>query len=243
MPRKGEPGGKHTGRWVAYYRASTDKQGKSGLGLEAQKAAVASYLNGGQWTLVGEFTEVESGRKQKKRPRLDEALTACKKLKAKLIVAKLDRLARNVAFISALMESSVEFVAADMPFANRLNLHIMAAFAEHEGEQISNRTRDALAAAKARGVKLGGPNIREAAQIGAQSNRAAADQFAANLAPLIREATEQRGDDLSRDRARANAPGHQDSKGRAVDPRAGVQHPQAHGGQRMTYNGLIWLWW
>ncbi len=187
MPRRGEPGGQHSGKWVAYYRVSTEKQGKSGLGLNAQKAAVATYLNGGPWTLVGEFTEVESGRKQKKRPRLDEALTACKKLKAKLIVAKLDRLARNVAFISALMESSVEFVAADMPFANRLNLHIMAAFAEHEGEQISNRTRDALAAAKARGVKLGGPNIREAAQIGAQSNRAAADQFAANLAPLIRE--------------------------------------------------------
>jgi DNA invertase Pin-like site-specific DNA recombinase len=137
---------KHSGKWVSYLRVSTDKQGASGLGLEAQRKAVADYLNGDKWTLAKEFVEIESG-KRSDRPKLAEALALCKKLKAKLIVAKLDRLGRNVHFLSGLMESGVDFVAVDQPFANKLTIHILAAVAEHEREMISTRTRDALAAA------------------------------------------------------------------------------------------------
>jgi DNA invertase Pin-like site-specific DNA recombinase len=177
---------KHTGTWVSYLRVSTDKQGKSGLGLEAQRKAVADFLNGGKWTLAEEFVEIESG-KRGDRPELAKALAACKKLKAKLVVAKLDRLARNVHFVSGLMESGVDFVAADMPFANRLTVHILAAVAEHEREAISQRTKAALAAAKARGVTLGGPALDRARLIGNAGNRKAADRFAANVKPIIAE--------------------------------------------------------
>jgi DNA invertase Pin-like site-specific DNA recombinase len=144
------------GRFVAYYRVSTDKQGRSGLGLEAQREAVRSFLNGGNWSLADAVTEVESG-KRNDRPELDRALGLCRLYGATLVVAKLDRLARNVAFISKLMESGVDFVAVDFPQANRLTVHILAAVAEHEAAMISQRTRAALAAAKARGVKLGNP--------------------------------------------------------------------------------------
>jgi hypothetical protein len=133
---------------VAYYRVSTEKQGRSGLGLEAQQEAVRSYLNGGAWTLVAEVVEVESGKKND-RPRLAEALRLCRLHGAVLIIAKLDRLARNVAFISNLMESGVEFTAVDFPQANRLTVHILAAVAEHEREMISKRTKDALASKRA----------------------------------------------------------------------------------------------
>ena len=143
------------GRFVAYFRVSTDRQGKSGLGLEAQEAAVMGYLNGGTWALVERFTEVESGRKSD-RPALARALAACRAHNATLIIAKLDRLARNVAFVSGLMEAGVDFVAVDFPQANRLTVHILAAVAEHEARMISERTRQALQAAKARGAKLGG---------------------------------------------------------------------------------------
>lgn len=142
-------------RFIAYYRVSTDKQGKSGLGLEAQQQAVRQYLNGGAWELVAEFTEVESGKRDD-RPQLAAALAACRKHKATLVIAKLDRLARNVSFIANLMEAGTDFVAVDMPEANKLVLHIMAAMAQHEREAISARTKAALAAAKARGQKLGG---------------------------------------------------------------------------------------
>jgi DNA invertase Pin-like site-specific DNA recombinase len=113
----------HFGKFVAYFRVSTDRQGKSGLGLHAQREAVMDYLNGGSWTLVAEFTEVEGG-KHSDRPELEKALAACKKHKAKLVIAKLDRLSRNLAFIAALMESGAEFVAADMPHATKLTIHI-----------------------------------------------------------------------------------------------------------------------
>ena len=142
-------------RFIAYYRVSTTKQGQSGLGLEAQQQAVRQYLNGGAWELVGEFTEIESGKKDD-RPQLAAALAACRKHKATLVIAKLDRLARNVAFIANLMEAGTDFVAVDMPEANKLVLHIMAAMAQHEREAISARTKAALAAAKARGKVLGG---------------------------------------------------------------------------------------
>jgi resolvase-like protein len=125
----------HTGRYIAYYRVSTARQGRSGLGLEAQRQAVREHLDGGRWKLVAEFTEVESG-KRSDRPKLADALKACRLQGTKLIIAKLDRLARNVAFISNLMESKVEFEAVDFPQANRLTIHIMAAIAEHEAKMI-----------------------------------------------------------------------------------------------------------
>jgi len=141
---------------IAYYRVSTARQGASGLGLEAQRAAVLHHIcSGGQ--LVGEYTEIESGKKYTNRPQLQAALQECRRRKATLLIAKLDRLGRNVAFISALMESGADFVCCDNPHANRLLLHMLAAFAEHERDQISQRTKAALAAAKARGVKLGNP--------------------------------------------------------------------------------------
>jgi DNA invertase Pin-like site-specific DNA recombinase len=143
------------GKFVSYLRVSTARQGISGLGLEAQRESVASYLNGGKWSLVKEVVEVESG-KRNDRPAIAEALRLCRLHRATLIIAKLDRLARNVHFISSLMESGVEFIAVDFPQANRLTVHILAAVAEHEASMISARTKSALAAAKARGVELGG---------------------------------------------------------------------------------------
>ena len=180
------------GKFVAYYRVSTDRQGRSGLGLEAQQEAVRSYLNGGPWQLVAEVTEVESG-KRADRPKLARALTLCRLHGATLVIAKLDRLARNVAFVSNLMESGVEFVAVDFPKANRLTVHILAAVAEHEAAMISTRTKAALAAAKARGTKLGGDrgNIARVSAIGNQAStivRAArADERAGDLLPTIRD--------------------------------------------------------
>jgi DNA invertase Pin-like site-specific DNA recombinase len=177
---------RHGGNWVSYLRVSTDRQGQSGLGLEAQRKAVLDFLNGGNWKLAEEFVEVESG-KRNNRPKLAAAIATCKRLKARLVVAKLDRLARNVAFISKLLESGVEFTAADMPFANKLTIHILAAVAEHEREAISARTKAALDAAKARGVKLGGPRLKEAQCRGVASNKANADRFAANVLPIIHQ--------------------------------------------------------
>src|SRR5215469_14583256 len=115
----------HYGKFVAYFRVTTDRQGKSGLGLEAQREAVMNYLDGGRWTLIGEFTEVESG-KRNDRPELVKALAACKRQKAKLVIAKLGRLGRNSAFIATLLESGVEFVAVDNPHANELTVHFLA---------------------------------------------------------------------------------------------------------------------
>lgn len=168
------------GNFIAYYRVSTIRQGESGLGLEAQQKAVADHLNGGDWKIIAEYTEIESG-KRNDRPKLAEAIALCKKHKATLIIAKLDRLARNVHFISGLMESGVEFVATDNPNANRLMLHMLAAFAEHEREQISKRTKDALQAAKARGVQLG----KHGSQVLSRQNHDKALTFAASLAPVI----------------------------------------------------------
>ena len=143
------------GNFISYLRVSTARQGASGLGLEAQREAVSRYLNGGRWKLVREIVEVESG-KRNDRPAIAEALRLCRLHKATLVIAKLDRLARNVHFISSLMESGVDFVACDFPEANRLTVHILAAVAEHEATMISARTKVALTAAKARGVSLGG---------------------------------------------------------------------------------------
>lgn len=143
---------------VAYLRVSTDKQGKSGLGLEAQREAVARYVAANGVDLIAEHIEVETGKGANalsKRPELVAALATAKREKAGLIIAKLDRLARNVHFISGLMETGVEFAVADMPNADRFQLHLFAALAEKEAEVISQRTKAALAAAKDRGTELG----------------------------------------------------------------------------------------
>ncbi len=185
-----ESKGKGT-KYVAYYRVSTDKQGRSGLGLEAQRRAVLDYLNGNGWEIVEEFTEIESG-KRNDRPELLKALAACRLRRATLVIAKLDRLARNVAFISNLMDSGVDFRAVDFPEANRLTIHILAAVAEHEAAMISQRTKDALAAARARGVKLGNDNLTDAIRaMGRQASaRVVTDRArkrAALVIPTIRE--------------------------------------------------------
>lgn len=176
-------------QFVTYLRVSTERQGQSGLGLEAQRAAVAAYVLG-RGKAVAEFVEVESG-KRADRPQLARALAEAKRVGAVLLIAKLDRLARNVAFTANLLESGVEVTAADMPEANRFVLHIMAAVAEQEGRAISERTKAALAAAKARGVKLGWSNPEraseqpQAAKKGAAVNRARALSHAENVSPVI----------------------------------------------------------
>jgi DNA invertase Pin-like site-specific DNA recombinase len=146
------------GKFVSYYRVSTARQGQSGLGLDAQREAVMRHLSAGGWPPLAEFTEVETGKGSNaldRRPQLQAALAFARKHKATLIIAKLDRLARNVAFISQMMEAKVDFIAVDNPHATRLTLHILAAVAEHEREMISDRTKAALAAAKAQGRVLG----------------------------------------------------------------------------------------
>jgi DNA invertase Pin-like site-specific DNA recombinase len=180
----------HRGRFIAYYRVSTDKQGRSGLGLEAQQAAVQARLNGGPWTLAAEFTEIESGRRSK-RPQLLAALAACKKQKAKLVVAKLDRLTRNVRFMLTLLDSGVEVLFCDMPEVTgamgRFLLTTMASTAELEAGLVSERTKAALAAAKQRGVRLGVMG----AEVLAPRYHAEARERAKQLAPIIRELREQ----------------------------------------------------
>lgn len=187
------------GKYVSYIRVSTARQGASGLGLEAQQEAVTRFLNGGAWELIAEFKEVETGKGSDalaKRPQLRAALEACRKQGATLVIAKLDRLARNVHFVSGLMESKVKFVACDMPDANELTIHMMAAFAEHEAKRISQRTKEALAVAKARGVKLGkagAANLRP----NVEQRQAVANAFAEKLRPIfagmVAEKLSQRG--------------------------------------------------
>jgi DNA invertase Pin-like site-specific DNA recombinase len=144
--------------YVAYYRVSTDRQGRSGLGLDAQRAAVQEFLNRSEGKLRAEFTEVQSG-KDDTRAQLTDALKLCKLTNSTLLIAKLDRLSRNVAFLATLQQSSTKFVACDLPEANELVVHILAAVAQAERKAISERTKSALAAARARGVRLGNPRL------------------------------------------------------------------------------------
>ena len=206
----------HRGKFVAYYRVSTDKQGRSGLGLEAQRQAVRDRLDGGAWQLVGEYTEVESGRRNA-RPEFEKALAACKKHKAKLVVAKLDRLSRNAGFLLTLLDSGVEVLFADMPqipgAMGKFVVGVMAQVAELEAGLISERTKAALAAAKARGVRLGPHGA-----ILASRYRAEADERAQTLAPTLRE-LQGRGmslRDMARELTRRKVP----------TPRGGHWHPQ-----------------
>lgn len=178
-------------RLVAYERVSTARQGQSGLGLEAQRRQIAEFAATRGAEVLARFTEVESGRKAD-RPELAKALHHAKVTGATLVIAKLDRLSRNAAFLLALRDSGVKFVAVDMPEANDLTVGIMALVAEAEREAISRRTKEALASAKARGVKLGNPNGAAAlkrAGKGGGALRAAvsanAAAFAADLAPVI----------------------------------------------------------
>jgi DNA invertase Pin-like site-specific DNA recombinase len=177
---------------VAYYRVSTETQGRSGLGIEAQKTAVARFAEAEGLEVIAELVEVETGKGTdalERRPLLREALTVARKSKAAVCVAKLDRLSRDVAFISGLMAQRVPFVVTELgadvdPFM----LHIYAALSEKERALISERTRLALAAKKAQGVRLGNPtNLREAQAKSVVANREAADKFAANVLPVVRQ--------------------------------------------------------
>jgi DNA invertase Pin-like site-specific DNA recombinase len=178
------------GNFVAYYRVSTQKQGESGLGLEAQRAAVKSFLDGGRWHIVAEFTEVESGAKSD-RPELAKAFAACRARRATLVISKLDRLSRDAHFLLGLHKAGVKFVAVDMPEANEMIVGLMAVIAEGERRMISQRTKTALAAAKARGTVLGGFRgyvpTREDSLASTAVLKARAKAFANDLAPILAE--------------------------------------------------------
>ena len=214
------------GKFISYVRVSTERQGRSGLGLEAQRQAIESFLDGGHWDVIQEFVEVESG-KNNQRPKLAEALAACKRTGATLLIAKLDRLSRNVAFIANLIESGVKFVAVDMPQATEFTVHILAAVAQHERKMISRRTKEALLAAKARGVRLGSPkNLTEEAQekgrvLGVQALKREADEFSRRLYANIRS-FQQQGLSLRAIAQRLNAEGTLTARGKL-----GAWTPQA----------------
>jgi DNA invertase Pin-like site-specific DNA recombinase len=171
-------------RFVAYFRVSTQKQGESGLGLEAQQKSVADFVRNGAGEIMAEFTEIESGKKSD-RIQLAEAIALCRNEGYTLLVAKLDRLARNVHFISSLQHSKVDFLACDNPHATPFLIHILSAVAEHEANMISTRTRQALEACKARGVKLGNPNP-DVAKLNAGAVKAKT-AFASKMAPIVAE--------------------------------------------------------
>jgi DNA invertase Pin-like site-specific DNA recombinase len=175
-------------KFVSYLRVSTDRQGRSGLGLEAQRKAVADFLNGGSWTLVAEFVEIESGGDDD-RPELAKALAMCRIQNAVLVIAKLDRLSRDPAFLLGLQKAGVRFVAADMPDANEAMVGFMAVMAGWERKMIGERTRQALQAAKARGTKLGNPGNLRNQEIGRARGRTRRTEMArsraADLAPIL----------------------------------------------------------
>lgn len=222
------------GKFVAYYRVSTAEQGASGLGLDAQKDAVRRYLNGGSWDLIAEFTEVESG-KRSDRPVLAQAMKRCRLTGATLLIAKLDRLSRNVHFLSGLMEQGVDFIACDLPKANKLTVHIMVAVAEQEREAISARTKAAMAAIKARLdanekyvsrrsgkviTRLGNPKGLSVSkpELGPAAVRAKARAFAASVIPTIREIQTDGSPSLATIAARLNALHVQSAAGKPWTP-------------------------
>jgi DNA invertase Pin-like site-specific DNA recombinase len=201
---------------VTYLRVSTERQGRSGLGIEGQRSAVETYVAQTSANIVREFVEVESGRHDA-RPRLAEALAFARRSKATLLVAKLDRLSRSVKFIATVLDSGVEFAAADVPDANRLLLHVLAAVAEAEARATSNRTKDALQAAKERGTALGSHNPAvptlsaharaKGQKLGADANRRKAVEAYADLQGYISELREQ-GLSLRAIAQRLNDDGH-----------------------------------
>lgn len=171
-------------KFIAYYRVSTDHQGINGLGMDAQREAVRRFLNGG--ILLAEFSEVESG-KRRDRPELAKALEVCRIEKATLLIAKLDRLARNAAFVLGLRDSGVEFIACDMPQANRLTIGILAVIAEHEAQMISQRTKEGLAAARRRGVKLGGGDHSRSIKLCHAVLAKKREEFKARVMPIVKQ--------------------------------------------------------
>jgi DNA invertase Pin-like site-specific DNA recombinase len=211
---------------IAYYRVSTKQQGKSGLGLDGQREALEQFIGQQQGDIIGQYREVETG-KRADRPELLKAIAHAKRSKAVLVVAKLDRLSRNVAFLSRLMESGVDFVACDNPHANRFTCHILASVAEFEAQQISDRTKAALASAKRRGIKLGSsrPNHwagredrrRAGAQKGAvaagQVHREQAQDAYGDLYAVVLEARA-KGQTLRQIAAQLNTEGHTTRNGR-----------------------------
>lgn len=210
------------GRFVTYCRVSTKRQGDSGLGLEAQRKAVETYLNGGDWQLCGEFVEIESGKSDTNRPQLQRAIQACRVYGAKLLIAKFDRLSRDAHFLLGLEKAGIEFVACDNPHANRLTVGIMALVADEERRAISSRTKAALAAAKARGVKLGGDRgavlSEETKAKGNAVRTAKADSRAADLLPIIREIRETGATTLQAVADALNARGITTARGGAWSP-------------------------
>ena len=226
-------------RVIAYYRVSTDDQGRSGLGIAAQKAAVATLCTARGWEIIAEFEEVESG-KRNDRPKLAEAIHRAKVTNGTLVIAKLDRLSRNAAFITALHDSKAKFIAADMPDATELTVHIMAAVAQAERKAIANRTREALAAAKARGTwvkadgtpyksgtRLGNPNGAAAIRRAGKGNVAAvesikgnANAFARDLLPVIERLRSQGLASLPQLASALN-------EGGFATPRGGKWHPSS----------------
>jgi DNA invertase Pin-like site-specific DNA recombinase len=217
---------------IAYYRVSTKQQGQSGLGLDAQKTAVEAYAKAIGATIHATYTEVESG-KRADRPKLTAAIAHARRSKAKLIIAKLDRLARNVAFLSALMDSGCDFVACDNPNANRLTIHILAAVAENEALAISARTKAALAAAKARGTVLGSnrpghwkghedarlEGAKKGNAASAEVRRAHALAAVADLAPTMKELRNE-GKSFAAIAEHMNATGQQTTRGSKWTPTA-----------------------
>jgi DNA invertase Pin-like site-specific DNA recombinase len=215
---------------IAYYRVSTEQQGRSGLGLEAQESAVQSYARQIGGRIVASYTEVESG-KRSDRPELAKALAHARRSKATLTVAKLDRLSRNVAFLSRVLESGCDFAAADMPSANKFMLHVMAAVAEHEAKAISDRTKAALGAAKARGALLGSARpghwkgresaraagLEKARTVAAKVKREQATAAYTDLAPTV-TALASEGQSLRDIAAKLNAEGHTTRRGRPWNP-------------------------
>jgi DNA invertase Pin-like site-specific DNA recombinase len=212
--------------FIGYLRVSTKQQGDSGLGLEAQRAALESYVRQAKGTLITVYVEVESG-KRADRPELAKAIAHAKRSKATLTVAKLDRLSRNVEFLARVMNSGCEFAAADMPSANRFMLHVMAAVAEHEAKAISERTKAALAAFKARGGKLGGElpqcrnlshaDRRKGAQRAGEAVARLATEAYADLAPAMRE-WRTAGLTLAAIADRLNTEGHTTRRGKQWNP-------------------------
>jgi DNA invertase Pin-like site-specific DNA recombinase len=183
----------HSGKYVAYLRVSTKRQGQSGLGIEAQREMISTHLNGGEWQIIEEFVEHESGkRSDRKRKELSKALKLCKETGATLIIAKIDRLTRNLAFLTRLLEQGVPVIATDIPqmhspAQNKFVLQLMANIAEYEAETISQRTKEALAAKKARGDKLGSPTPEIGGKVGGEVTRQSVNEWAEDLRPMIVE--------------------------------------------------------
>ena len=196
------------GKFIAYYRVSTKSQGESGLGLDAQRTAVTAYLNGVNGELVDKYEEVVSGtgKSAKKREELDKAIVACKRHKATLVIAKYDRLHRNVAALTALMESGIDMVACDNPYANKMTITILAAVAENETDLIAQRTKKALDERKAKGLPMGAEcwksdsgilskeNQDKGRVLAAMANKAKADEAAKLICTYIAEIKQERGE-------------------------------------------------